>query len=77
MIMEKIVLFIINVIKIKCTNKISFSECPVHIIALMHDPNMRVRKMSNYCLDIIKVNILFFNLGFVLKNNAITTAYIF
>lgn len=32
-----------------------FSECPVYIIGLMHDPNIRVRKMSNYCLDIIKV----------------------
>ncbi|KAL5237021.1 hypothetical protein ACI65C_004431 [Semiaphis heraclei] len=30
------------------------TECPIYIIGLMHDPNIRVRKMSNYCLDIIK-----------------------
>ncbi|VVC44119.1 Hypothetical protein CINCED_3A013231 [Cinara cedri] len=30
------------------------TECPIYVIRLMHDPNIRVRKMSNYCLDIIK-----------------------
>lgn len=33
----------------------------------MHDPNIRVRKMSNYCLDIIKVHFLNKIIHYLLK----------